>query len=59
MRLRSARSSLLSGVFLWPQVQDQTPDRDDQFDRSRRFGHMRLEAGFERARAILGAAERR
>jgi hypothetical protein len=45
--------------FIWRQVQDQTPDHDDQFGRFRRFGQMRLEAGFERIRAILGAAERR
>jgi hypothetical protein len=59
MLLRSAPSSLLSGVFIRPQVQDQTPDRDDQFGRFRRFDYMSLEPGFERIHATLGAAERR
>src|SRR6266511_3714061 len=54
-----ARSLFWPSVFIRPQVvQDQTPDRDDQFGWFHRFGHMRLEAGFEHAYAVLGAGER-
>jgi len=55
-----ARSPFKLRGFIRPQVfLDKTPDNDDQFGRLCRFGHMRLEAGFERAYARSRLAKMR